>query len=1037
MQAKGVVKFFAVALILVCIYQLSFTWISSKVENDAEEYAQSFTERMRFQDQDSLYAFAQKKEQEYLDSIGNEVVYDLLIKEYTYNETKELQLNLGLDLQGGMSVTLQISLEELVKKMANDSKNPTFLRAIELANKRQENSQENYITLFGNAINEIDPDFQLSSIFSSLENKEKINFNSSNAEVLDVIKEEADDAVERTYNILRTRIDKFGVTQPNIALQKSNGRISVELPGVKDPERVRKLLQATAKLEFWETYENNNEMLSYLNDANKKLAEQNKLLKGDTNTAISESENDEKTTDPLNDLLGDEDTKNDELVISEIGDSVSENELTDLLNVEGDTADIEDASLSETSAEDNPLFAVLYPAGNNTEQGFVLQPGAVVGYARAKDIKKVNEYLNMDIVRSSFPRNLKLLWGAKPYADESDVYQLYAIKTRTSDTRAPLGGDVINDAKQDFAPDGQVEVSMSMNTEGARIWKRMTNEAAGAPDNEKDNKCIAIVLDNVVYSAPRVNGEISGGRSSISGSFEIAEAKDLANILKAGKLPAPARIVEEEIVGPSLGSESIDAGLKSLVGGLALVLVFMIIYYSGGGIVANIALIFNLFFIIGILSSLGATLTLPGIAGIVLTIGMSVDANVLIFERIKEELLRGKGLRLAIIDGYKNSYTSIIDANLTTLLTGIILAFFGSGPILGFATVLIIGILSSLFTAILITRLIIDIYISKDKVISFANGATKKAFRNLNIAFLSKRKIAYVVSSILILAGLASIISKGFELGVDFKGGRTYVVRFDEPVNTATVRESLFDEFNEYPIVKTFGASNQVKINTAYMIDDKSVETDSIIERKLYDGLNIFLPEQTSFNIFLSDYKMSSQKVGPTIADDIKKGAVWATIFALIGIFIYLLIRFKKWQFGLGAVLALFHDVMIVLGLFSLLSGILPFSLEIDQAFIAAILTVIGYSINDTVVVFDRIREYLALHPTTEKKKVFNMAINSTLSRTMITSVTTLLVVLVLFIFGGEVIRGFSFALLVGILAGTYSSIFIAAPAVADLEKEK
>ncbi len=1026
MQGKGVVKFFAIALVIVCLYQLSFTWIVSNIEKDANQYATNIAENSGLTDQDEINNLLKTKEQEYLDSINTEVVYDLFIKQYTYRECKELQLNLGLDLQGGMSVTLQVSLEDMVKSMANDSKDPTFNKALALASKRQTNSQDNFVTLFGTAINEVDPDFQLASVFASLENKDVIDYNSTNEEVLAVIRKESDDAVKRTFNILRTRIDKFGVTQPNISLQASTGRISVELPGVKDPARVRKLLQATAKLEFWETFDNR-EVLDYLTQANKKLGEK-ESLSDTTGTNLSISDSSTTTEeDPISNLLGEAEETIDSTL--EAVEDTASSILGDLIGESDDSTEAETFS-AEDFAKENPLFSILSPVGRNTEQGFFPQEGPAVGYTLGKDRKKVDEYLEMDIVKSIFPRNIKFLWGAKPINEENDVYMLYAIKTRTNDDRAPLEGDVITDARQDFDPSRSVEVSMNMNTEGARIWKRLTGDNVG--------KSIAIVLDDLVYSAPNVNSEISGGRSSISGSFEINEAKDLATILKAGKLPAPARIVEEDVVGPSLGQESIDAGLNSLIGGLALVLLFMIVYYGGGGIVANVALVFNLFFIIGILSSLGATLTLPGIAGIVLTIGMSVDANVLIFERIKEELFRGKGLRLAIVDGYKNSYTSIIDANLTTLLTGIILAFFGSGPILGFATVLIIGILSSLFTAIMITRLLVDIYIGKDKAISFANKVTEKTFRNLNLNIINKRKIGYVISSILIIAGIASIITKGFELGVDFKGGRTYVVRFDEAVNTSSVREALYDSFGEFPIVKTFGNENQVKINTAYMIEDKSTETDSIIEHKLYEGLSLFFDEDVSFENFIENYKMSSQKVGPTIADDIKTGAVWATIFALIGIFIYLLIRFKKWQYGLGAIFALFHDVMIVLGLFSILSGILPFSLEIDQAFIAAILTVIGYSINDTVVVFDRIREYLGLHPTTEKKEVFNQAINSTLSRTMITSLTTLLVVIILFLFGGEVIRGFSFALLIGILAGTYSSVFIAAPTVVDLDgKEK
>lgn len=1023
MQAKGVIKFFLVALLLVCLYQLSFTWITNSVEKEAESYAKSRISNIDQLEPEEKADLLAGYQSEYLDSLQNEVVYDLGIKEYTYKECKELQLNLGLDLQGGMSVILQVSLEDMIKSMANNSKDPVFLKALSLANDKQQNSQRDYVTLFGEAITEIDPNLQLSAIFSSREYKDRISFNSTNEDVLNVIKEEAGEAVRRTYNILRTRLDKFGVAQPNISLEQSTGRISVELPGVKDPERVRKLLQATAKLEFWETYDNR-EVINYIFEANKVLGDKAALEDSVTKSGkeVDSLEKGNASEDVFGDLLGS--------TAKTKGDSSANQDSSgfgDLLSGD-DTSGLNDQLSPEEFSRKNPLFSILTPAGRNATEGFFPNEGPVVGWVQEKDMAKVNEYLKSDIVRAVFPRNMKFLWGAKPINEEKGIYELYAIKTRTNDDRAPLGGDVISDARQDFDQNRKVEVSMSMNSEGARIWKRLT------ADNI--DKSIAIVLDNQVYSAPNVQGEISGGRSSISGSFEISEAKDLANILKAGKLPAPANIVEEEVVGPSLGQESIDAGLKAMAGGLALILIFMVFYYNLGGITADIALLFNLFFIIGVLSSLGATLTLPGIAGIVLTIGMCVDANVLIFERIKEELLRGKGLRLAIVDGYKNSYSSIIDSNLTTLLVGIILAIFGSGPVLGFATVLIIGILSSLFTAILITRLVVDYYISKDKTISFSNKLTLNAFRNINIDFIAKRKIGYIISSILIIVGIVSIVQKGFDFGVDFKGGRTYVVRFDQAVNTTALRTSLQNVFEEYPVVKTFGDANQVKISTSYMIDDKSNNADSIVEHKLYEGVSSMLGA-VSFEKFASDYKMSSQKVGPTIADDIQKEALWAGLFALLGMFIYILIRFKKWQYGMGALLALFHDVLIVLGVFSILTGLLPFSLEIDQTFIAAILTVIGYSINDTVVVFDRIREFLGIHNTSDEKKVINDAINTTLSRTTMTSFTTLLVVLVLFLFGGDVIKGFAFALLVGILSGTYSSIFIAAPLVVDLDKKK
>jgi len=995
MQSKGAIQFFAIVLTLVCIYQLSFTWFARNVENDAREFAND----------DPL------KERAYLDSMASEPVYDLLIKEYTYKECKDRELNLGLDLKGGMNVTLEVSVVDVIRSMANYSTDTTFVRALTLTRELQKESQEDFVTLFGRAFESIDPNAKLAAIFATRENQDKIKYNSTNEEVLEVIRKEANDAIDRSFNILRARIDKFGVSQPNIQKLGTAGRILVELPGVKEPDRIRKLLQGTAKLEFWETYENRE---IYPN-----LAEANELLriltgKGKTDTIKSDTLTDSAplTTSPL-----------------DTSEKPSEG-LTLLEKFGGDTLSPDDTLSAEENlaafANENPLFSILRPALFQDETGnYQYADGPVIGYVAIKDTGKINKCLSKKQVRSLFPRDFKYLWTAKPYDEEGKGVQLVAIKVSSRDGRAPLEGNVITDARQDYEQfTGSPEITMSMDGEGTKIWKRLTSENI--------DKSIAIVLDDYVYSFPTVKGEIPNGRSSISGNFSINEAKDLANILKAGKLPAPARIVEEAIVGPSLGQEAIDDGLMSFIVALIIVLLYMMFYYSSAGIVANIALLVNIFFIMGVLASLGAALTLPGIAGIVLTIGMSIDANVLIFERIREEVTAGKGMRLAITDGYNRAYSSIIDANVTTLLVAIILYMTGTGPIKGFATTLIIGILTSLFSAIFITRLIFIWRSDANKPISFATKITEGAFKNLNIQFLKNRKLFYGISTVIILGGIVSLSTRGLNYGVDFTGGRSYVVRFKEDVNTQKIRDALKIVFESAPEVKTFGPSNQVKITTKYLIDDDSKDVDETVKSKLEEGLSTFANATAGkFEI------MSSQKVGPTIADDIKRGAVWATILCLIAIFLYILMRFRKWQFGLGALVALFHDVLLVLSCFSILHGIVPFSLEMDQAFIAALLTVIGYSINDTVVVFDRIREHMGLYKKRETEDIMNTALNSTLSRTFNTSLSTFCVLLVIFILGGEVIRGFSFAMLIGVVVGTYSSLFIATPVVLDTFKKQ
>lgn len=996
MQNKGAILTFAILLAAVCLYQLSFTFKARQVEKAAREYAQG--------DPD--------KEFNYLDSISGETVYNFLgLKKFTYKEVKELELNLGLDLKGGMNVTLEVAVDDLIRALSNYNNDPTFNAALQRAKEMQRGSQEDFVTLFGQAFEELDPNARLASIFLTLELRDKININTTNEEVLDVIREETDAAIDNAFNIIRTRIDRFGVAQPNIQQLQTKGRILVELPGVKDQNRVRSLLQGTAMLEFWETYENQ-EVYPYLLQANERLRE----LQQANNTAGENADSEES------------DTESREIEAVAEQDTTEESSLLSELEAGADTTGSGLDNLEDFRKE-FPLFAVLNPS---TDQQGQLFPGPVIGMAHSRDTATVNEYLNMEQIKSIFPRDMMFRWTANSVDDAGNYYRLIALKANTRDGRAPLDGDVITDARQDFDQMGSnPEVSMTMNSEGAKIWQRLTKENIG--------RSIAIVLDGYVRSFPTVQNEISGGRSSITGLESIEEAKDLANILKSGKMPAPAHIIQEEIVGPSLGQEAINSGMYSFLIAFALVLVYMLFFYSrNAGLSANVALIANMFFIIGILASLGATLTLPGIAGMVLTIGMSVDANVLIYERIQEELQAGKGLKLAISDGYKNAYSAIIDGQVTTLLTGIVLYVFGSGPIKGFATTLIIGIATSLFSAIFITRLIFEWKLKRNKPIHFTTTFTKDWLRNTSIKFLEKRKIAYFVSGTLIVLSIGSLVVRGLNYGIDFRGGRTYVVRLDQDVQVADVQKALAIPFGTAPEVKTFGADNQVRITTTYKIDDDSENVDNEVEELLMKGLQDagLLDKGVTLEEFTTDYQLSSQKVGPTISDDIRKDSVIAIGFALIIIFLYILIRFTNWQYGLGAVAALAHDSLIVLGIFSLLYNVLPFSLEIDQAFIAAILTVLGYSINDTVVVFDRIREYLKLHPKRKREQNIDEAINGTLRRTFSTSLSTFVVLLAIFLFGGATIRGFTFALLVGVVVGTYSSIFVATPIAYEFQKK-
>ncbi len=1000
MQNKGAILTLAILLAAVCLYQLSFTWKARQVEKDAAEYAQGNLER----------------ENAYLDSISGEVVYNFLgLKDFTFKDVKELELNLGLDLKGGMNVTLEVAVDELIRALSNNSQDSTFNAALARANEMQKESQEDFVTLFGEAFEEIDPNARLASVFLTLELRDEININSTNDEVMDVIREETNAAIDNAFNIIRTRIDRFGVAQPNIQQLQTKGRILVELPGVKDQNRVRTLLQGTANLEFWETYENQ-EVYPYLLEANEKLKEM-QSLGGDAS--------DEAAVDTTASETGEEPTETET-------DTTEDQESSLLEELEaGDADDTTGADMDnlDNFREEYPLFAVLNPS---TDQEGQLFPGPAIGIAHSRDTSKVNELLSREQIRSLFPRDMMFRWTANSVDEAGNYYRLIALKVTTRDRQPPLDGDVITDARQDFDQFGSnPEVSMSMNSEGAKTWQRMTKENIG--------KSIAIVLDGYVRSFPTVQNEISGGRSSITGLESIEEAKDLANILKSGKMPAPANIIQEEIVGPSLGQEAINSGFYSFLIAFVFVLIYMFFFYSRhAGFAANVALIANMFFIIGVLASLGATLTLPGIAGIVLTIGMSVDANVLIYERVQEELRAGKGIKLAISDGYKNAYSAIIDGQVTTLLTGIVLYVFGSGPIKGFATTLIIGIITSLFSAIFLTRLIFEWRLSKSRKIMFSSPATDNWLRNTAIKFLEKKRMFYIISGAFIVLSVGSLFVRGLNYGIDFKGGRTYVVRFDQDVEVSGVTTALTNVYDATPEVKTYGADNQVRITTDYKIDDDSENIDNEVEELLMQGLQNggFIDEDVTLEEFTADYQMSSQKVGPSISDDIRKDAVVAIGFALIIIFLYILIRFSNWQYGLGAIAALTHDSLIVLGIFSLLYNVLPFSLEIDQAFIAAILTVLGYSINDTVVVFDRIREYLKLYPKRDRTQNVDAALNSTLRRTFSTSLSTFVVLLTIFLFGGATIRGFTFALLVGVVVGTYSSLFVATPIAFDFQKQ-
>ena len=991
MQNKGLITVFAIALGLASLYQLSFTWVANNVASDAEEFA----------------AGDSKVKATYLDSMMTQEVYPVL--GFTYSEVKKREMNLGLDLKGGMNVILEVSVKDVLKGLVANAQDPVFVQAIANTDAAQSEGQNNYLNSFFAEFDRLSAEtgggrlLSDASLFGTPEMTDKVGFNAANELIQAEIRRDVEAAIANVFTVLRARIDQFGVVQPNIQRLEGTGRILVELPGVKDPARVQKLLQSTAELQFWNMYEGA-EVLPFLVNANERLR----------------------------DIVAAEKSVKEEV----------SNDFSDL-NVEESIATTDSAATdsSDVLSDNNPLFEVFRPMVSETGQSM---EGPRVGYALIRDTAKVNAYLRRPEIAQLMNqelRNAKFLWSNKPEPG-SDIITLLAIKGNRDNT-PELDGGVIVDARPDLDEYNRNVVTMAMNGTGAQKWQRLTAEAA----SQNPKRSVAVVLDNYVYSYPQVQNEIAGGRTQITGSFSAEESSDLANILRAGKLDAPARIIQADVVGPSLGKEAISSSINSFAIALALVLLYMYFYYSGAGLVANLALLVNMFFIFGILNSFGAVLTLPGMAGIVLTIGMAVDANVLIFERIREEMRLGKGLRAALVDGYKNSNSAIIDANVTTLLTGIILYAFGTGPIRGFATTLIIGILTSLFSALFISRVIFERRLDGKKNIAFSTKTTKNWYTNLNFDFLGKRKIAYGISAVVIAIGLGSLLTKGLNLGVDFEGGRSFQVRFDQPVEVSDVAESLSntlvdaDGTNFTPVVKTLGDANQVIITTNYRIGETGIDVDQDIENKLYAGVQDYFASDIAREDFFTDDTeeaiglVGSRVVGPTIADDIKSGAVYSIIFSLIVVFLYILVRFRKWQFSLGAVAALLHDVLFVLGVFSIADGLLPFQLEVDQAFIAAILTVIGYSLNDTVVVFDRIRENLGGKLIGSAEGV-NKSLNQTLSRTFNTSLTTFFVLLVIFLFGGEVIRGFMFAILLGVVVGTYSSLFIATPVMFDSSKK-
>ncbi len=993
MQNKGFVKVFAVLLTLVCMFYLSFSFVTRHYNSKAAEYAGG----------DPV------KESSYLDSLSTQKVW----LGYTLKQCREMEISLGLDLKGGMNVVLELNVADVIRSLSNNNQDENFNKALDLAYAHQATSQKDFIDLFAEEYKKLDNGARLSAIFSTFELKDKITPQSTDAQVVSVLKNELKSAIDNSFNVLRTRIDRFGVVSPNIQRLETAGRILVELPGVKEPERVRKLLQGSANLEFWETY-NLPEIYQQLVAADNMLAT---ILKSDDTAAEgSETTVTEVAEETVTDNAAAEATNEADSLLAKLGE---------------DQPEAQAAKSMDEFAKQHPLFAIL----QINQYGGQLASGPVVGIADKKDIAKINEYLNMKQVKDILPRNLSLKWGVKAIDEKEQYFYLYAIKMTNRDGTPALGGDVVTDANADFvqqAGRSEQQVSMAMNAEGAKAWARLTKENIG--------KAVAIVLDDMVYSAPNVQVEITGGRSQITGHFTPEEAKDLANVLKSGKMAASVHIVQEDVVGPSLGQEAINSGVISFALALILLMIYMCAFYGViPGLIADGALVLNIFFTMGILASFQAVLTLPGIAGMVLTLGMAVDANVLIYERTKEELRAGKSLSKAIADGYSNAFSAIFDSNLTSIITGVVLFYFGTGPIRGFATTMIIGLFASFLTAVFLTRIVYEALLAKDKLknVTFTTSITKDLLTNPKINFLGARKVGYLIPAAIIVLGAISMSTIGLNNGIDFTGGRNYVIRFAQDVKTDEVRNLLDTQLEGSVSVIQIGTSDQVRVSTNYKIDNNDPAIDQEIESKIFEGVKSLLPAGTTLDQFTGDFVQSSQKVGPSMADDIKNAAFLAVIFAMICMAAYILLRFRDISFSIGAFASVAVTTLCIISFYTLLWKVLPFSMEVDQTFIAAILTIIGYSINDTVVVFDRIRETIGLYPKRDRYQVINDALNSTLSRTFNTSLTTLVVVLCIFILGGATIRSFTFAILLGIIIGTYSTLFVATPIAYELQKKK
>ena len=999
MQNKGFVRVFAVLLTLVCLFYLSFSFVTRYYNNKAAEYAGGDP----------------SKESLYLDSLSTQKVW----LGYTLKQCREMEISLGLDLKGGMNVVLELNVADVIRSLSNNNQDENFNKALDLAYARQATSQRDFIDLFAEEYKNLDNGARLSAIFSTFELKDKITPQSTDAQVVSVLKNELKSAIDNSFNVLRTRIDRFGVVSPNIQRLETAGRILVELPGVKEPERVRKLLQGSANLEFWETYQLP-EVYQQLVSADNILA--TVLKEHNDEAAVTETES--VSTDGTDTTATATETVTDNAAATSEADSL-------LQQIAQDKPEAQANQSMEEFAKQHPLFALLQINQYNGQLG----RGAAVGVANVRDIPKINEYLAMKQVKDVLPRNLSLKWGVKAIDEKEQFFELYAIKVTNRDGTPALGGDVVTDANADFvqqAGRSEQQVSMAMNAEGAKAWARLTKENIG--------KAIAIVLDDMVYSAPNVNDEITGGRSQITGHFTPEEAKDLANVLKSGKMAASVHIVQEDVVGPSLGQEAISSGVISFALALILLMIYMCAFYGIiPGLIADGALVLNIFFTMGILASFQAVLTLPGIAGMVLTLGMAVDANVLIYERTKEELRAGKSLGKAIADGYSNAFSAIFDSNLTSIITGVVLFYFGTGPIRGFATTMIIGLFASFLTAVFLTRIVYEALLAKDKLknVTFVTSITKDLLTNPKINFLGARKIGYLIPTGIIILGAISMMTIGLNNGIDFTGGRNYIVRFDQDVKTDEVRNMLDEKLDGAVSVITIGTPDQVRVSTNFKIDDADPAVDREIESLLFEGVKPLLPEGTTLDQFTTTYIQSSQKVGPSMADDIKNSAIMAVIFAMFCMAAYILLRFRDLSFSIGAFASVAVTTLCIISFYTLLWKVLPFSMEVDQTFIAAILTIIGYSINDTVVVFDRIRETIGLYPKRDRYQVINDALNSTLSRTFNTSLTTLVVVLCIFILGGSTIRSFTFAILLGIIIGTYATLFIATPIAYELQKRK